>query len=406
MMESVCRVLSVEDNPVSAELVRVMLSGSDQGSFEVQTAGTLLEALDRLAFKKFDVILLDLALPDSEGLGTLTTIRAHAPEVPVLVLTASDSEAVTEAALQHGAQDFIVKGQFDAVSLVRALRYAIMRNEQISENGKEQTRPPRARVIGVLGAKGGTGATVIAAHLALEIRNQTRQEVLIADLDMAGGTVGFLMKVDRPYTLQDASLNLHRLDAALLQSFAWKHSSGLDVLQSPGSVRYGEQLREERLRHLIRLVETQYGWIVLDMGRLHELSMTLMDEIDDLLLVTTPDVPSLYEAKRIVQKVTELGFQPEHLHLILNRATRTDVSVQDLSRTFGIPILAFCPEARHDLDRVFEAGELLSGKTPLRRQIAGIASHLLGAEPATAGSRSRARWSPRNLLSTLLQAKA
>lgn len=66
------------------------------------------------------------------------------------------------------------------------------------------------------------------------------------------------MKVDRPYTLQDSSLNLHRLDAALLHSFAWKHPSGLDVLQSRGSVRYGEQLHEKRLRHLIGIVEAQY----------------------------------------------------------------------------------------------------------------------------------------------------
>jgi pilus assembly protein CpaE len=401
MDDKVYRVLSVEDNPVSAELVKVMLTGSDQGSFEVQTAGTLIEALDLLASDKFDVILLDLALPDSDGMGTLTTIRVHAPRVPVLILTASDSEAVALAALQHGAQDYIVKGQFDATSLARALWYAIMRNEQVQEHGKDQPLPPRARVVGVLGAKGGTGTTVTALHLALELRRQTGQEVLLADLDVAGGTTGFLMKVDSPYTLQDASLNLHRLDAALLQALAWKHSSGLDVLQSPGSIRFGEQLPEERIRHLIRLVEAQYGFIVIDMGRLTELSMTLLPSVGELLLVSTPDVPALYEAKRIVQKVTELGFQSAHLHLILNRATRADVDVEDLSRTFGLPIQFFCPEARRELDQAFEAGALLSVRSALRKQIAKIASHVVKDDSATSAGQISSRGWPRNLLSML-----
>jgi Flp pilus assembly CpaE family ATPase len=63
------------------------------------------------------------------------------------------------------------------------------------------------------------------------------------------------MKVSQPYTVLDASLNLHRLDSALWHSLIWKHSSGLDVLQSPGSARFGEQLRDERVRHLLRLAQ-------------------------------------------------------------------------------------------------------------------------------------------------------
>ena len=67
----------------------------------------------------FDVILLDLSLPDSDGIGTLTAIRVHAPQVPVLVLTGSNNETLANSALQHGAQDYIVKGQFDGNSLAR-----------------------------------------------------------------------------------------------------------------------------------------------------------------------------------------------------------------------------------------------------------------------------------------------
>jgi pilus assembly protein CpaE len=378
MNGEVLKVLLVEDNPVSAQLAKAMLGHIDASAFDVQTAGSLMDALDLLGNGGFDVILLDLSLPDSDGIGTLTTIRVHAPHIPVLVLTGSDNEALANSALQHGAQDYLVKGQFDGPSLARALRYAVTRSRQTSGHNADEASTPRATVVGVLGAKGGTGATTVALHLALETRRLTGQEVLLMDLDVIGGTTGFLMKVNQPYTVLDASLNLHRLDAALWKTFIWKHSSGLDVLKSPGSTRFGDQLRDERVRHLIRLAQTRYAWIVIDMGRFTELSINLTGEINRLLLVTTADVPSLYEAKRVLQKLSELEYPPGQVKLILNRASRTDTDVPELEKTFGIPINAFCPEAKRELHEAYAEGKLLPMASSLLKQITKIAGDLTG----------------------------
>jgi Flp pilus assembly CpaE family ATPase len=374
----VLKVLLVEDNAVSAQLAKAMLAHADTSVFEVRTAESLMDALDLLGNGRFDVILLDLSLPDSDGIGTLTTIRVHAPHVPVLVLTGSDNEALANSALQHGAQDYIVKGQFDGPSLARALRYAVTRSRQASSHNSDEASAPRATVFGIVGAKGGAGTTTIAVHLALEMRRLTGQEVLLMDLDVTGGTAGFLMKVTQPYTVLDASLNLHRLDAALWQTFIWKHSSGLDVLKSPGCTRFGDQLRDERVRHLIRLAQTRYGWIVIDMGRFTELSINLTAEINRLLLVTTADVPSLYEAKRVLQKLSELEYPQGQIRLILNRASRTDTEVPELEKTFGIPISAFCPEARRDLHEAYAEGKLLPAASSLLKQITKIAGDSTG----------------------------
>jgi pilus assembly protein CpaE len=372
------KVLLVEDNAVSAQMVKAMLAHTDTSVFEIQTAGSLMDALDLLGNGGFDVILLDLSLPDSDGIGTLTTIRVHAPHIPVLVLTGSDNETLANSALQHGAQDYIVKGQFDGPSLARALRYAVTRSRQASGHNGDEASAARATVIGVLGAKGGTGASTVAVHLALETRRLTGQEVLLMDLDVTGGTAGFLMKINQPYTVLDASLNLHRLDAALWQTFVWKHSSGLDVLQSPGSTRFGDQLRDERVRHLVRLAQTRYSWIVIDMGRFSELSINLTGEINRLLLVTTADVPSLYEAKRVLQKLSELEYPLGQIKLILNRASRTDTEVPELEKTFGIPIGAFCPDARRELHEAYAEGKLLPAASSLLKQITKIAGELTG----------------------------
>jgi pilus assembly protein CpaE len=389
MTSQAMRVLMVEDNAVSAQLTKSMLMHADASNFEVQTAGSLMGALDLLGAGGFDVILLDLSLPDSDGIGTLTAIRVHAPQVPVLVLTGSNNETLANSALQHGAQDYIVKGQFDGNSLARSLRYAVTRSKQSGANADE-AHTPRATVVGVVGAKGGAGGSTVAIHLALETRRLTGKEVLLVDLDVNGGTVGFLMKIDQPYTVLDASLNLHRLDAALWQRFIWKHSSGLDVLQSPGSTRFGEQLRDERVRHLLRLAQTRYSWIVVDMGRFSELSINLIGETARLLLVATGDVPSLYEAKRIVQKIGELGYPSEQVKLILNRVSPSDLDVPELEKTFGMPISDFCGEARRELNEAFSEGKLLPEDSNLRKQISKIAGKLTGVaiEPDKSSGRN------------------
>jgi pilus assembly protein CpaE len=378
MNDRALKVLLVEDNAVSAQLARTMLARTDGTLFEVQTAESLMGALDLLGTRRFDVILLDLSLPDSDGIGTLSTIRMHAPQVPVLVLTGSDNETLANSALQNGAQDYIVKGQFDGNSLARALRYAVTRNKQTSEHNTEELNTSRAAVVGVLGAKGGVGGSTVAVHLALETRRLTGQETLLVDLDVTGGTVGFLMKVDQPYTMLDASLNLHRLDAALWHAFIWKHESGLDVLQSPGTTRFGSQLPDERVRHLLRLAQSRYAWILVDMGRFTELSMNLVGEANQLLLVATADVPALYEAKRIVQKLSELGYPSTQIKLLLNRASRADMDVPEMEKTFGLPISAFCPEARRELHDAYAEGKLLPAGSALRKQIARIAEDVTG----------------------------
>ena len=231
------------------------------------------------------------------------------------------------------------------------------------------------------------GDSTISMHLALEMRRITGQEVLLLDLDVTGGTVGFLMKVSQPYTLLDASLNLHRLDAALWQSLIWKHSSGLDVLQPPGSARFGEQLRDERVPHLLRLAQGRYSWIVIDMGRSNELSINMMGETSQLLLVSTSDVTSLSEAKRILRKLSEVAYYPGHIRLILNRASKTELDVPELEKTFGMPISAFLPEASRERHETYAGGKLLPDSSLLCRQINRIAGELtgLGVEPAKPG---------------------
>jgi len=123
-----CRVLVIEDSAVQYELVARNLREAKGVDFRPTRADRLSEGLERLGNEKFDIVLLDLNLPDSRGLDTLRKLRFSRPNVPIVVLTGIDDEAVAIQAASEGAQDYLVKGEFGSNVLFRSIRYAIARH--------------------------------------------------------------------------------------------------------------------------------------------------------------------------------------------------------------------------------------------------------------------------------------
>ena len=133
MLDQQIRVLLVEDNPGDARLLREMLAEAGATQFKLTHVERLQEALMRLSEGGFDVVLLDLSLPDGYGLDIATQVHTGVPSVPIVVLTGLDDETLAVQAVQKGAQDYLVKGQLDPRLLVRAMRYAIERHRLLKE---------------------------------------------------------------------------------------------------------------------------------------------------------------------------------------------------------------------------------------------------------------------------------
>ncbi len=131
-------VLLVEDNPGDARLLREAVNDAAGISISLVHEQTLECALKRLDGEAFDVIMLDLSLPDAEGLETLERTHAHAPNLPIVVLTGLDDEALAVRAVREGAQDYLVKGQVTGQVLVRAMRYATERKRAVEELRKSE----------------------------------------------------------------------------------------------------------------------------------------------------------------------------------------------------------------------------------------------------------------------------
>ena len=126
--------LLIEDNHDDALLIKRTLNASRRVKYSVIHIDTLADGMESLKRALFDVILLDLSLPDSPaGIKTFEAVHAQAPEIPIIILTANDDDDLAVRAVQEGAQDYLVKGVVNGPALGRAIRYAIERRKLISQ---------------------------------------------------------------------------------------------------------------------------------------------------------------------------------------------------------------------------------------------------------------------------------
>ena len=149
MSASATRVLLLEDTEDDAVLVQLALARCSMGKYELVRAYRLADALEKIRNDRFDVVLSDLGLPDSVGLGRVEAIAACNPALPLVVLTGMDDAELGRDAIIHGAQDYLVKGDADGKLIVRTLRYAIERkrleaglreaNESLERRVEERT---------------------------------------------------------------------------------------------------------------------------------------------------------------------------------------------------------------------------------------------------------------------------
>src|SRR5271157_1208894 len=133
MTENRLQVLLIEDNPGDVRLIREMLAEAGTSDIGIESAESLSAGLEILTTGGLDVILLDLGLPDSQGLATLGRLYARVPHIPIVVLTGHGDEAVAIEAVKQGAQDYLVKGEVDEKLLVRSIHYAVERRRLLAE---------------------------------------------------------------------------------------------------------------------------------------------------------------------------------------------------------------------------------------------------------------------------------
>ena len=182
MEQRATTILLIEDNAGDELLIRRMLERQAGLRVQIESVGRLADGLARLGRGGVDVVLVDLGLPDSSGLDTVRKTHAHAPDVPIIVLTGHDDEVLGANAVWAGAQDYLVKGQVDAALLGRAIRYAMGRQ------GLQRQMHGEAVADELTGLVNRRGFVAFAEqHLKLAARRGEHVSLIVARLEGLAG---------------------------------------------------------------------------------------------------------------------------------------------------------------------------------------------------------------------------
>ena len=372
-------ILLVEDSPDYSSLVLRWFSSHDgETEFQLIWTDSLAAALARVDQGGIGLILMDLGLPDSNGMATFLALRGREGKCPIIVLSGDDDQTLALQIIQQGAQDYLVKSSCTQELLIRSVKHAVARQELTTKRSRSEESAKNVKTIAVLGSAGGVGVTTIACVLAAELRHHTNQPTLLIELDSNPGLVAFTLGIDPQYTLQDAAGHADRLDLAVWEKMITRRPGNLDILTSDTTITDWD-LDVEKLRKIVTFAKGCYRWIVMDLGRLSQSSKRMAGSADELILVSTQTIPALHQCKTSIEMLHDLGIDEDRIRIILNQTSDEDpLSQKDIEKVFGVQIQAILPHSPQDLFEACLKKQLPSVTGRYRTTLTSVALKMAG----------------------------
>jgi pilus assembly protein CpaE len=342
---------------------------------EHQDIGDLTNFLDRLERMRPDVVLVDISGWREPLEGLVASIRNAVGDPMIIALhTSADADTIL-ASMRAGINEFLYP------PLTDTLRKSLEKRSSERSRKRDGGAKGAGKSYAFLSAKGGCGATTLVTHVAAELGRQN-QKVLLMDLDLDAGLVGFITKTKSVYSILDAINNLHRLDISYWKALVSNGIPGVEIVSSPLALASKQQPRDDQLRQILGFARPHYDWTLVDLGRsLSRMAMATLEEIDEACLITTLEVPALHQSKQIIQTLLDSGYGKSRIKLILNRAPkRLDITPGELEKMLGVPIYSMVPNDYPELYETYAEGRMLSRNSELGKAMAKLAAKLAGLE--------------------------
>ncbi|HEX3748469.1 MAG TPA: AAA family ATPase [Bryobacteraceae bacterium] len=342
---------------------------------EHQDIGDVSNFLDRLERMRPDVVLIDISGWREPLEGLANSIRTAIGDPMIIAINnAADPDAIL-ASMRAGINEYLYPPLRDP------LRRALEKRAAERSRRRDAGAKAGGKSFAFFSAKGGCGATTLVTHVAAELGRQN-QKVLLADLDLDSGMVGFITKTKSVYSILDAVNNLHRLDIHYWKALVSNGIPGVEIVAAPLALASKQQIKDEQVRHVLGFARPHYDWTLVDLGRsLSHTAMAALEEIDEACLVTTLEVPALHQSKQIIQTLLDSGYGKNKIRLILNRSPkRLDITPAELEKMLGLPIFAMIPNDYPELYETYAEGRMLNRNCDLGKQIAKLAIKLASLE--------------------------
>jgi len=251
----------------------------------------------------------------------------------------------------------------------------------------------KGRVITLMGAKGGTGVTSLAMHLALTLVQKNKQKCLLVDQHPALGDVSLYLGLSRhQYSFYELVHNMDRLDADLLQGFLLQHASGLSVLDSPEMIHAFPGASPDAIEHTLAFLADNYQFVVIDCPPgLTEDTCAAVRQSDRVAIIITPELPAIHNAIRALKYLTGLHYPDENIDIVLNRhSKRSALADQSIESSLHRPIAVRIPNSYEQIVNAINAGTPIDmgHKSDLPAAFGHWAARLMGEESATVVAQS------------------
>lgn len=330
-------------------------------------------ALDqRLGQSRPDAVLLEVGSDRAAALALLSHLVAAHPGLAVIVLHSSGDPDVILQCMRAGASEFLPAPFRESDAEQAIMRLARRKEAEGRHNAG------RGKLIAFVSAKGGSGSTTIACNVAHMIARAGSKRVLLADFDFISGTVAFIFKLNHSYSLLDGIQHSHQLDESLWASLV-STRNGLDILTAPERP-YTPPVEPYRVHECLEYARSIYECVVVDLPSISEkISQAALNEADQIFLVTDPELPTLFLARRTLSLLEDLGFAKEQVRVVVNQFRKRDeLSLADMEKIFRSPVYATFPQDHNSVRRSLTEGKPVPGDCDLGTAYRRFAERLLG----------------------------
>ena len=326
------RVLIVDDIAETRENIRKLLQF--EADIEVvSVARTGKEAIQLTQETSPEVVLMDINMPDMDGIAATEIIRQKMPFVQVVILSVQWDQNYMRKAMLVGARDFLTKPPMPD-ELVAAIRRAgKVAREERSKTAQGYVAAPsganynamtgmtrQGKIIMFYSPKGGTGCTTLAVNVAVALCNEETR-VIIVDANLQFGDVALFLNEQGKNTIIDLAPRADELDPGIVEEVVIKHAvTGLHILASPSRPEHGEKVSPDQFSQLLRYLRQLYPYVVVDTSTyVNDVTLSVLDVADAVVLVTVQDIPSIKNDRIFLDLLLTLGISVEKVVLVMNK---------------------------------------------------------------------------------------
>ena len=349
------KVLIVDDIAETRENIRKLLQF--EADFEiVGAARNGHEGIELAIELQPDVILMDINMPDIDGITATETIRGEVPNAQIVILTVQADPNYMRRAMLAGARDFLTKPPSVDEMLAAIRRAGELAHEEKSkaktvfhvnpDNSPMPVGMLRAgKIISVYSPKGGVGTTTLAVNLAIALQKDETPVVLV-DGNMEFGDVSVFLKQKVKNSIVDLAPRANELDPDVIEEVISLHpESGIKILSAPSRPEFAESVTGEQFARVLDYLRNLYSYVLVDCSSsLSDVTLSAIDTSDLIILVTTQEIPAIKDSRLFLDLLQPLKISRERLLFVMNKYDkRIGIKPQKVSENFKQEIKVVVP---------------------------------------------------------------